>query len=113
MNEPAVDFGRFKMLGTLDDIGLAIRSMQVDEVISALPSNMHKHAIRSVKMCERLGTSFKLIPDLYELSLSRIDMEAIEGIPLIGIKQVSLNTAQRLITRLVDIGVSSLILLLG
>ncbi|HLZ59109.1 MAG TPA: sugar transferase [Ktedonosporobacter sp.] len=113
MNEPPSDFGRFRMLGTLDDIGLVIRSMQVDEVIIALPSNMHQHAIRSVKMCERLGASFKLIPDLYEMSLSRIDVEAIEGIPLIGIKQVSLNSIQRFITRLVDVCASSAVLVLG
>ena len=113
MSEPPSDFGRFKMLGTLEDIGLVIRSMQVDEVIIALPSHLHQHAIRSVKMCERLGASFKLIPDLYELSLSRIDMEAIEGIPLIGIKQVSLNTTQRFVTRLVDICVSAAVLVLG
>lgn len=113
MNESPGDFGRFKMLGTLDDIGLVIRTMQVDEVIIALPSHMHQYAIRSVKMCERLGASFKLIPDLYELSLSRIDMEAIEGIPLIGIKQVSLNTVQQFVTRIVDIGVSIAVLVIG
>jgi exopolysaccharide biosynthesis polyprenyl glycosylphosphotransferase len=113
MTEPPSDFGRFKMLGTLDDIGLVIRSMQVDEVIIALPSHMHQHAIRSVRLCERLGASFKLIPDLYELSLSRIDMEAIEGIPLIGIKQASLNTVQGFITRFVDVTLSCLIIVLG
>jgi exopolysaccharide biosynthesis polyprenyl glycosylphosphotransferase len=113
MNEEPGDFGRFKMLGTLDDLGPVIRSMQVDEVIIALPSNMHQYAIKSVKMCEHFGTSFKLIPDLYELSLSRIGMENIEGIPLIGIKQVSLNTTQRFITRLVDILLSVIILLVG
>ena len=113
MNEEPGDFGRFKMLGTLDDLGLAIRSMQVDEVLIALPSNMHQYAIRSVKMCERFGASFKLIPDLYEMNLSRIDMEAIEGIPLIGIKQTPLNTWQRLVTRVVDISVSVLVLLVG
>ncbi|WP_170293007.1 sugar transferase [Thermogemmatispora aurantia] len=107
------DFGRFKMLGTLDDLGMAIRSMQVDEVIIALPSHLHEQVIRTVRLCERLGASFKLIPDLYELSLSRIDMESIEGIPLIGIKQSSLNRWQRAVTRAVDIVVSSLILLLG
>jgi len=64
-------------------------------------------------MCERLGASFKLIPDLYELSLSRIDMEAIEGIPLIGIKQVSLNRIQGFIVRLVDCCVAGLGLLLS
>lgn len=113
MNEPSSDFGRFRTLGTIDDIGLVIRSMQIDEVIIALPSHMHQHAIRSVRMCERLGASFKLIPDLYELSLSRIDMETMEGIPLIGIKQVSLNKIHRFITRLVDISVAIIILIVG
>jgi len=113
MNEPPSDFGRFKMLGTLDDLGLVIRSMQIDEVIIALPSYLHQQSIRSVRLCERLGTSFKLVPDLYELSLSRIDMEAIEGIPLIGIKQVSINSLQGFVTRLVDIIVALLILIIG
>ncbi len=113
MNEPPSDFGRFKMLGTLEDLGMVIRSMQIDEVIIALPSHLHQQSIRSVRLCERLGTSFKLVPDLYELSLSRIDMEAIEGIPLIGIKQVSINSVQRLVTRVVDVIVAALILIIG
>ena len=113
MNEPPSDFGRFKMLGTLDDLGMVIRSMQIDEVIIALPSNLHQQSIRSVRLCERLGTSFKLVPDLYELSLSRIDMEAIEGIPLIGIKQVSINSMQQIVTRVADIIVALLVLMIG
>jgi exopolysaccharide biosynthesis polyprenyl glycosylphosphotransferase len=113
MNEPPSDFGRFKMLGTLEDLGMVIRSMQIDEVIIALPSHLHQQSIRTVRLCERLGTSFKLVPDLYELSLSRIDMEAIEGIPLISIKQVSINSVQRVVTRLVDIVIAILILIIG
>ncbi len=113
MTVPPSDFGRFRMLGTLEDLGLVIRSMQVDEVIIALPAHMHQQCIRTVRLCERFGTSFKLVPDLYELSLSRIDMEAVEGIPLIGIKQESLNSAQRVVTRLVDIIVAILMIVLG
>lgn len=113
LNEEPGDFGRFKMLGTLEDLGMVIRSMQIDEVIIALPSNLHQQSIRTVRLCERLGTSFKLVPDLYELSLSRIDMEAIEGIPLIGIKQVSINKVQLLVTRIVDCGLAALGLLVG
>jgi exopolysaccharide biosynthesis polyprenyl glycosylphosphotransferase len=113
LTEPPGDFGRFKMIGTIDDIGPVIRSMQIDEVIIALPAHMHQQVIRSVKLCERLGTSFNLIPDLYELNLSRIGMDAIEGIPLIGIKQISLNTWQGLITRLIDVTISALILIIG
>ena len=113
MHEPSTDFGRFKMLGSLDDLALVIRSMQVDEVIIALPSELHQQTIRSVRLCERLGASFKLVPELYELSLSRIDMEAIEGIPLLGIKQKPLNTVQRAVMRLTDIVGAFLILILG
>jgi exopolysaccharide biosynthesis polyprenyl glycosylphosphotransferase len=113
INESPSDFGRFKMLGSLNDLGLVIRSMQIDEVIIALPSNMHHYAIRSVKMCERLGASFKLIPDIYEMNLSRIDVESIEGIPLIGIKQISLNRKQRFVTRATDMLIATLVLILG
>jgi exopolysaccharide biosynthesis polyprenyl glycosylphosphotransferase len=107
MDAPPSDFGRFKMLGTLEDLGMVIRSMQIDEVIIALPAHLHQQSIRTVRLCERVGASFKLVPDLYELSLSRIDMEAVEGIPLIGIKQASLNSVQRAITRVVDIVVAA------
>ena len=114
-DEEPGDFGRFKMLGTLEDLGMVIRSMQIDEVIIALPSNLHEQSLRSVRLCERLGTSFKLVPDLYEyeLSVSRINMDAIEGIPLIGIKQESLNGMQQLVTRAVDMSLSVMGLVVG
>ena len=107
------DFGRFTMLGTVDDLALVIRSMRVDEVIIALPSELHQQTIRSVHLCERLGASFKLVPELYELSLSRIDMEAIEGIPLLGIKPKTLNRVQSAVMRATDIVGATLLLLLG
>ncbi len=113
MHEPPGDFGRFRMLGSLNDLALVIRSMRVDEVIIALPSELHQQTISSVRLCERLGASFKLVPELYELSLSRIDMEDIEGIPLLGIRRKSLNTVQRVIVRLTDIVGATLVLLLG
>ncbi len=113
MTEPPGDFGRFRMLGTLEDLGLVIRSMQIDTVIIALPASMNEQAIKMVRLCERFGASFKLAPDLYELSLSRIDVEAIEGIPLLNIRQASLNTWQSLVTRLVDVVGSLLILLVS
>lgn len=113
VHEPPGDFGRFRMLGTIDDLALVIRSMQVDEVIIALPTEQHQQTIRSVRLCERLGASFMLVPELYELSLSRIDMVAIEGIPLLGIKQKPLNRIQRVLMRLTDIVGALLVLLLG
>ncbi|HEY0757447.1 MAG TPA: sugar transferase [Ktedonobacteraceae bacterium] len=112
-HEASGDFGRFRMLGTLDDLAMVIRTFQVDEVIIALPSNLHQQTIRSVRLCERLGASFMLVPELYELSLSRIDMVAIEGIPLLGIRQMQINPIQRAIMRATDIVGALLVLILG
>ncbi len=53
------------------------------------------------------------MPDLYELSLSRIDMEAVEGVPLIGIRQGSINRIRGIVTRVVDVIVSVILLLVG
>lgn len=113
MHEPAGNFGRFTMLGTLEDLARVIRTFQVDEVIIALPSELHQQTIRSVRLCERLGASFMLVPELYELSLSRIDITDIEGIPLLGIKQKQINRVQRAIMRATDIAGALLVLLLG
>lgn len=112
-DEPPGDFGRFKMLGMLEDLGMVIGSMQIEEVIIALPSHLHQESIKGIRLLERLGVSFKLVPDLCELSLSRIDVEGVGGIPLLGIKQAPLNSAQRAATRTVDIILSVLILALG
>ncbi len=111
--EPVGDFGRFNMLGTLEDLDLVIRSMQVDEVIIALPAELHQQTICSVRLCERLGASFRLVPELYELSLARIDMGDIEGIPLLGIKQKPLNKIQGAVIRVTDFVGAILLLLLG
>jgi exopolysaccharide biosynthesis polyprenyl glycosylphosphotransferase len=65
-----------------------------------------------VRVCERAGANFKLVPDLYELSLSRIDVDALEGIPLIGLKRNLTSSWQYRIKRLIDvIGSGAMILI--
>src|SRR5215467_10704059 len=100
---PPSDFGRFKVLGTLSQLDSVIRGENIAEVVIALPSHQHQQILRTVRLCERAGADFKLVPDLYELSLSRIDVDAIEGIPLIGLRRSLTNTWQYHVKRLIDI----------
>ncbi|HZC77821.1 MAG TPA: sugar transferase, partial [Ktedonobacterales bacterium] len=69
--------------------------------------------LRTVRVCERAGADFKLVPDLYELSLSRIDVDAIEGIPLIGLRRSLTNSWQYHVKRVIDLVGAALILLLS
>jgi exopolysaccharide biosynthesis polyprenyl glycosylphosphotransferase len=110
---PVTHFGRFKSLGAISDLEEIIRLHRIDEVLIALPSHQHQQIVRSVRLCERAGAEFKLIPDLYELSLSMIDMDTLEGIPLIGIKRATISSWQYIVKRSIDLTIAGAVLLLG
>jgi exopolysaccharide biosynthesis polyprenyl glycosylphosphotransferase len=97
------DFGRFHALGPMAELDSLIRGNHVSDVIIALPSHQHQQILRTVRICERAGADFKLVPDLYELSLSRIDVDAIEGIPLIGLRRSLTGTWPYRVKRLIDV----------
>src|SRR5262249_23831039 len=103
LDGPPTDFGRFKVLGTMRDLDAVIRGNRISDVIIALPSHQHQQILRTVRVCERAGADFKLVPDLYELSLSHIDVDAIEGNPLIGLRRSLTNTWQYRVKRIVDV----------
>jgi exopolysaccharide biosynthesis polyprenyl glycosylphosphotransferase len=113
LDGPPADFGRFKVLGTMADLDAIIRNHRVEEVIIALPSHQHHQILRTVRLCERAGADFKLVPDLYELSLSRIDVDAIEGVPLIGLRRSLTSSWQRIVKRTIDIVFAGAVLFIG
>jgi exopolysaccharide biosynthesis polyprenyl glycosylphosphotransferase len=110
---PLEDFGRFKALGNLGDLDHVIREDKVAQVIVALPSHDHQAVLQTANICERAGADYKLVPDMYELSLSRINVDTIEGIPLIGLRRDAVNHFQLRIKRLLDIAIASGVLLIG
>jgi exopolysaccharide biosynthesis polyprenyl glycosylphosphotransferase len=57
-----------------------------------------------------LNVSFKLVPDLYEISLSRVNMHDLRGVPLIGIKPRDIPRLKRATKRAVDIVIATLAL---
>jgi exopolysaccharide biosynthesis polyprenyl glycosylphosphotransferase len=110
---PPADFGRFKVLGTMRDVDAVIRAHRVAEVIIALPSHQHDLIMGTVRRCERAGANFKLIPSTYEMSLSRIHLDEIEGIPLIGLRRSVTTEWERTIKRVIDVVGAGAVLVIG
>jgi len=106
------DFGRFRHLGGLEDVERLAEEQKIDQVIVALPSASHAAILRIVDHCRQGQVSFKLVPDLYEMSLSRVDVDTVSGIPLIGLKDVAILGWNAMMKRAIDIILSSLALLL-
>ena len=106
------DFGRFRRLGTPDELERVIRQEDIAQVVIALPSTSHEAIMRTVSHCRRNGVQFRVVPDLYEVSLGRLDIDTVNGIPLMGMKNPAILGVNFLIKRLIDLTISLIVLVL-
>ncbi len=106
------DFGRFRRLGTPDELERVIRQERIGHVVIALPSASHEAIMRIVNHCQRDGVHFRLVPDLYEVSLGRLDMDTVSGIPLMGIKNPTFVGLNFFAKRAIDVLISFAVLAL-
>ena len=99
------DVGRFKCLGTLSDLPDLLQTHRVDEVLVAFPSAFHQLIPEITDLCVRESLAFKIVPDLYELSLSlsQVDVEDLRGIPVIGLREPTIQGTNLTLKRAVDI----------
>lgn len=102
------NLGRFRALGTTDTLTTILRNHEIDEVIVALPWRSIETIQTIMSKCERLGVRARIVPDLFQLRLNRVDMDDISGIPLIGVQDVSIRGWNRAIKRGVDIVLAAL-----
>jgi exopolysaccharide biosynthesis polyprenyl glycosylphosphotransferase len=106
------DFGRFRNLGTPDELARAISQERIAQVVIALPSASHEAIMRIVDHCRRDGVQFRLVPDLYEVSLGRLDLDTVSGIPLIGLKNPAIRGVNFLAKRIIDASLAMIFLVL-
>ncbi|HJW83947.1 MAG TPA: sugar transferase [Anaerolineae bacterium] len=101
----STDFGPFRALGAIDAIAAVLGSEAIDEVIITLPWSDHLRILRIVQLCEARGVRPRIVPDLFQMSLSSVDVNDLGGIPLIGMRPPSLRGANLLVKRIFDLAV--------
>jgi exopolysaccharide biosynthesis polyprenyl glycosylphosphotransferase len=106
-----VNFGRFKCLGNVSDLVQVVDEFQVDEVIVTLPATHHGEIADICAHCESAQVAVKLVPDLFEMSLSRVHMDHLAGIPLIDVRRTHPGRVARAVKRGMDLVISCLTLL--
>jgi len=97
-------------LGQLADVEQVIRAGQIDEVIVALPATAHPLITQVIDRCRHYRVSFRLIPDLFEMRFNQVQIDALNGIPLIGLKEVALQGGNLWIKRTIDVALALLII---
>jgi exopolysaccharide biosynthesis polyprenyl glycosylphosphotransferase len=101
---------RAPRVGSLKDLERLVGLHEVDEVIVALPAD-ELHAVPSIiERCQQRAVQFKVVPDLLQLSLDRVDLGEVGGLPLIGVKPASIQGGQLLAKRAIDALVATAVL---
>ncbi|MCS6939605.1 MAG: sugar transferase [Roseiflexus sp.] len=98
----------FRQIGRISDLETCLRGGDIDLVILALPFWEHHRLPDLVAICRYAGVEFRVVPDLYELSFDRIDIGNLSGIPLIGLKEVSLRGWNLVVKRAMDLALTLL-----
>jgi len=107
------DIGRFKALGPLRNLSRLIEEEVVDEVIITLPWMYHRKIMGIVRECERRHVNARIVPDLFQMSLSHVDVDDLGGVPLIGVREVGFGQGALLAKRGMDVVGAVLGLALG
>jgi exopolysaccharide biosynthesis polyprenyl glycosylphosphotransferase len=108
----ANNLGRVPALGGIDNLPRLIDRHRVDLVIITLPWHVQRKILAIVRECERQNVKVRTVPDLFELSLSQVQVEMLGGIPLLGLNgEGRFHTGRRITKRVVDIGLALVALL--
>lgn len=104
------DFGRFRNLGYAPDVPALLERERIDEVIIALPASAHQEIWPILQQCDEGGIGFKIVPDTFELSLGRVQVDDIAGIPVLDVREQPLKRFKLAMKKATDL---SLAVLLG
>lgn len=107
------DIGRFKALGSIDNLANILETEKINEVIITLPWQYHRKIMSIMAHCERRSIRTRIVPDLYQMRISRMQIEEIAGVPMIGIKESGLGGLNHLVKRSIDVAVAALGLILS
>lgn len=97
-------------LGTPSHVNEVVADYDVDEVIIALPANAHEQVHLLIDKCRERAVTFKVVPDLVQLSIDRVDLGEVAGVPLIGLKGASITGGSYLLKRSIDIALALFVL---
>ncbi len=97
------DIGPIVALGPVDNLPAVTQQYAIDQVIITLPWQYHRKIVRLMTECGRAGAQPRVVPDLFQLSMGGVDVEAINGIPLISLKQTSLTGLNLAVKRAFDL----------
>ncbi len=97
------NLGPFRLLGNIDCLAQVLHECSIDEVIITLPWHARDRIMEVMQVSEKAGARVKIVPDLFQLSLTQVSVHAVGGIPLIGVKDSTIRGGNLALKRMIDV----------
>ena len=112
-NTDETNFVHNKIIGQLKDFEKILKTIKIDEVIIALPLSFEKTIEKIINIAEDHGVRLRLIPDIYRLTVQRVELANIGTVPVFQFSAIPLDDPfNRLLKRFFDLVFASSILIL-
>ena len=106
----STDIGRYRALGSTSQFENVLRRERVREAIITLPWHQQPVIGQLMASSARCGVAARVVPDMFQLNLSRVTVDEIAGVPLIGLKDSTAGTGGRVVKRTIDLALALLLL---
>ncbi|MBN1676100.1 MAG: undecaprenyl-phosphate glucose phosphotransferase [Kiritimatiellae bacterium] len=77
--------------GSMEDLPRLLQEERVERIVVADSGLSHQEMVKIIMLCERNLVTFSLVPDLFRVMTSSMDIQFINGIPLLGMQAYPLD----------------------
>jgi exopolysaccharide biosynthesis polyprenyl glycosylphosphotransferase len=103
---------QLKIVGTLDQLESIVKKYGVEELIQAEPHLKDQDAESLHAFCRNNQIKYHFIPDLIRLQQTNVDVQMIDNMPLVSLKETSLDGWGHIFKRVFDALVSLILIVL-
>ncbi|MBN2096429.1 sugar transferase [Candidatus Peregrinibacteria bacterium] len=103
---------QLRIVGTLDQLKMIVNKYGVEEIIQAVPQLKDRKASDLHSFCRSRQIKYSFIPDLVRLQRTNVEVQMVDDIPLVSLKETSLDGWGHVYKRLFDILVSLVLIIL-
>jgi len=88
--------------GPSEDVATELALRKVHELLFAIPVRRDTETLEFIAACQKRGITVKLVPEYYQLHTNQIQSFSIDGIPVLELKEISLEPPYQLLKLFLD-----------
>jgi exopolysaccharide biosynthesis polyprenyl glycosylphosphotransferase len=104
LDTPDAEIDPDQILGSIDELRELIGTTDIDEIVLTDSRLHHDRIVQILLLCEQNLITFKMVPDLFRIMTTSMDVQSLNDIPLLGISTWPLDKFwNRLMKRIEDV----------